>query len=148
MRRQPIVAQSRELDLPMTPMIDVVFQLLIFFLCTTRFTPLEHVLPTPLEQPGSVTSAQALPPELIDVEEVVIKLHPGVPGVSVTVNGRRVKDFTELQDVLLAIARIRKDLPIIIDPEVSVIIQDVISTYDLCRELGFSRVLFAAPGSP
>lgn len=129
----------------MTPMIDVVFQLLIFFLCTTRFTPLEQILPTPLEQPGTAGSAEVASVELRDLEEVVIKLQAVAPGVGLTVNGRQLKDFRELRQILLAIAQIRTDVPVIIDPEARVAMQDVISAYDVCREVGFSRVLFAAP---
>ncbi|MEA1952290.1 MAG: biopolymer transporter ExbD, partial [Planctomycetota bacterium] len=46
MRRPSYHREGRErLDVKMTPMIDVIFLLLIFFVCTASFQMLEEVLP-------------------------------------------------------------------------------------------------------
>jgi biopolymer transport protein ExbD len=125
-------------------MIDVVFQLIIFFLCTTRFTPLEQVLPTPLDEAGGSRSVESLPPEVMNLTEVVIKLTDGQP-VKITLNNRQMANFNELGVTLRAVARVRVDVPVVIDASFEVSMQDVIQTYDLCRKLGFQRIHLAAP---
>jgi len=147
MRRQSVLNQRQDLDLPMTPMIDVVFQLIIFFLCTTRFTPLEQVLPTPLDEAGVSRSAESLPPKLANLTEIVVRLSDGPP-VRITLNNRQMADFDELGVTLQAAARVRLDVPVIIDAGFAVPMQDVIRVYDLCRKVGFHRVHLAAPQRP
>ncbi len=56
------LAGRREFSVSMTPMIDVVFLLLIFFVCKASFQIAEAVLPSPLATGG--TTAVELPPEL------------------------------------------------------------------------------------
>jgi len=49
MRRPSVfAAQRRELEIKMTPMIDVVFLLLVFFIWTSSFHIVENVLPSRL----------------------------------------------------------------------------------------------------
>ena len=49
------------LDVKMTPMIDVVFLLLIFFVATASFQMVEHVLPSSLQAlPGSGVQSHVL----------------------------------------------------------------------------------------
>jgi biopolymer transport protein ExbD len=67
--------QRRDLDVKMTPMIDVVFLLLVFFLWTASFRITEQVLPShvsasPAAQPAA--SQAPLPEE--DFDEVVIRV--------------------------------------------------------------------------
>ena len=50
-------------DVKMTPMIDVVFLLLIFFVCTASFQIAEALLPAPLAYAGNVQT-----PTEIDIE--------------------------------------------------------------------------------
>ena len=147
MRRQSVLNQKQDLDLPMTPMIDVVFQLIIFFLCTTRFTPLEQVLPTPLDESGGSRRVESPPPEVVNLTEVVIKLADGQP-VRITLNGRQVSDFEELGMTLQAVARVRVDVPVVIDAGFAVPMQDVVQAYDLCRKVGFQKIHLAAPPRP
>ena len=42
------------MEVKMTPMIDVIFLLLIFFVCTASFRAVEEVLPTNLSLPGAI----------------------------------------------------------------------------------------------
>ena len=55
-RPSPLVSRGSETDIDsaMTPMIDVVFLLLVFFVWTASFQIVEHVMPSELsEQIGS-----------------------------------------------------------------------------------------------
>ena len=51
-------------DLNMTPMIDVVFLLLIFFIVSTEFRTIEGLLPTNLPRQQGVSAADPLEPPL------------------------------------------------------------------------------------
>ena len=144
MRRPSALTNPGNLDLPMTPMIDVVFQLIIFFLCTTRFTPLERVLPTRVDLPGTQGAHGKVTPELADLTEVIIHLERQGAKTQISLNGRPIDNEQELAASLRALGQIRLDLPVVVDPDPDVALEDVIKIYDLCREIGFVRLQFAA----
>ncbi len=68
--------------LEMTPMIDVTFLLLIFFMCTLKFKTLEGALSAYLPDDAGPASVQAEPVERIDVVVEVVE-----PGTRVAPNG-------------------------------------------------------------
>jgi len=77
MRRPTCHRDDRgRLDVKMTPMIDVIFLLLIFFVCTASFDPRarEEILPTRLSLPGTIESDLPIDPEMLDLEEIVVKV--------------------------------------------------------------------------
>ena len=127
----------------MTPMIDVVFLLLIFFVCTASFQAIEWILPSSLLLSGtSSVDVPVEPPE--DLEELVIAVRPSATGVEWQVNERLCRSLGELQGMLTAVAAIDNSLPAIIDCDDRVELGDAIATYDLARAVGFERVQFAA----
>ena len=66
---------NEECELEMTPMIDVTFLLLIFFMCTIKFKTLEGKLAAYLPKDVGVNTSQAEPIEKV---EILIKvLQPG-----------------------------------------------------------------------
>jgi biopolymer transport protein ExbD len=67
--RRTSLAQDDEID--MTPMIDVVFQLLIFFMVTAAFA-LQKTLPVPT--PESQSAVAAAPVELDDADLVTVRV--------------------------------------------------------------------------
>jgi biopolymer transport protein ExbD len=137
---------DRAFDINMTPMIDVVFLLLVFFVCTTDFHAVEALLPTPLKAAGATAEvAAAEPPEIEELENVVIKLGviDGAPRWEV--NARVCRASAELRDTLARLAAIEKRLPIVLDIDGAVPLGDAIDLYDWCRLAGFEQVRFSAP---
>ena len=128
----------------MTPMIDVVFLLLIFFVCTVSFQAMEETLPTNLRGTGVAEGQAPLDPELAELEEVLVKLTRDDGRVGWLVNERPCTNLAELRGVLAQLARLRADLPVILDIEPEVPIGDVVNVYDLCRLAGFKKIQFAA----
>jgi biopolymer transport protein ExbD len=128
----------------MTPMIDVVFLLLIFFVCTASFQIAESLLPTTLAA-GQSTAAPAtdVEPEL---EHVVVKGRLEAGTTVWTVNQRRCDSLATLRAVLGEVAQIDASLPVILDVDGQVPLGDMIDVYDLSRLVGFDRIQFAAAG--
>lgn len=133
-------------DVKMTPMIDVVFLLLIFFVCTASFQVVEESLPTPLPR-GTTASADDPPadPELAELEEVVVLVRGTADAVAWQVGGTPCAGRAELRQTLKALAEIDPELPVILDVEPEVALGAVIDVYDLCRMVGFRQIQFAAP---
>jgi biopolymer transport protein ExbD len=133
------------MQLQMTPMIDVVFQLLIFFVCTTSFQALEQILPTNLVTSGGSSGADVeVDPELMELEDIVIKLVRTTGATQWQLNEQTYSRLSQVRDLLMALVKIRRDLPVILDVEATVPLGDVIDVYDLCRIVGFDRIQFAA----
>jgi biopolymer transport protein ExbD len=128
----------------MTSMIDVVFLLLIFFICTASFQVLESTLPTSLEAAGS--TATEVPPDFEQpTERVIVKLSLDGGRVAWVVNDRPYDNFREVHAVLRQVASIDNGLPVIVDADGAIPLGDVIDIYDLCRLAGFIKIQFAAP---
>ena len=79
-KTSPYLDRDRELEIKMTPMIDVVFLLLVFFVWTASFSIVENSLNAELtSQLGEMEVQQDDPPPEIDFDEVVIRIFWGGP---------------------------------------------------------------------
>jgi biopolymer transport protein ExbD len=146
MHRPSISTRRSDVDVTMTPMIDVVFLLLVFFLWTASFHIVEQVLPSSVSaQRGTepVDTAQPPPPEQ-DFQDVVIRILWNADRPAWLVNNEPVDDLTDVQAALRAIARIKTDAPVILHPDADVPLGHVIDVYDITRLAGFEKVQFAA----
>ena len=145
MRRPPYHRDEHgRLDVKMTPMIDVIFLLLIFFVCTASFQAAEEVLPANLSLPGTLSAVEPIDQELEDLEEIVVKIRWHDGGVGWQINERDLNSLEEVGAVLQAAAEVKIDLPVILDPDGPVPIENVIDVWDVCRQIGLERVQFAA----
>ncbi len=128
----------------MTPMIDVIFQLIIFFLATSSFQSPEEVLPTNMSLPGNTSRAVKVDPLEEDLDEVVVKVlwRDGEPRWEI--NQRQYEQLSQVEGVLSAVAGFQADLPVRLDVEGVVPMENVIDVYDLCRRIGLERIQFAA----
>ncbi len=130
-------------ELKMTPMIDVIFLLLIFFVCTANFQRLESVLPTNMSLTGSSAVRRDMPmPEHLDVARIVLTWNQERPAWSV--EGNRCTSLREVRTLLNRLREAKSDLPVIIDSEKNVPMEHVIDVYDAARWAGLSRIQFAA----
>ncbi|MBN2473059.1 MAG: biopolymer transporter ExbD [Pirellulales bacterium] len=145
MRPPPYHHKQRErLDVTMTPMIDVIFLLLIFFVCTASFQPPEEILPTRLSLPGAIDSDVPIDPDVIDLGEIVVRVLWREGRAQWLINEVNYTQLAEIRAVLLSVKRVKTDLPVILDVEPAVPMEDVIDVYDLCRAIGLETVRFAA----
>lgn len=137
--------ERREPSLAMTPMIDVVFLLLIFFVCTASFEAIELTLPTNLLL--SSGSAVEVPTEELPELEQVILTGTHLGGTTEwSVSDSPMASLDQLKQTLAALAGVDRNLPVILDAEGSVPLGDLIDVYDACRVAGFVSIRFAAAG--
>ncbi len=147
MRRPSVYTDRRgPLDVKMTPMIDVVFLLLIFFVWTSSFNVVEYALQSNVSDAtaGAATEPLERPPEEIDFHEVVVRIVwiDGQPGWRI--NDRPIPALDEVRRHLTAIFQANQAAPVIIHPDADTPLNHVIAVYDITRLIGFEKVNLAA----
>jgi len=123
-----------DLDVNITPLIDIVFLLLIFFMVSTTFDRKSEIDVT---LPQATTDS---PKKQDDIIEIIVS----ADGMFY-VNGKRVvnKQVATLKQALLKVANGRADPPIIISADAKATHQAVVSVMDAARQLGFVHLAFA-----
>jgi len=124
--RQPV----EETTVNLTPLIDVVFLLLIFFMVSTTFTKERQLV---IDLPEAVGEASMEDPLQI---EIIISADG-----EYAVNGQRLvnRKLATLRKALIEVSDGNTDLPIIISADKDTAYQSVISAMDIAGQLGFSR---------
>ena len=143
MRTPDHVGSAHDVDSTMTPMIDVVFLLLIFFVCTASFQVSEEILPSYLQAAGGVETDIEVEPDptrkLIKIETFIVDTE-----VHWTIDKRPWNSLAEVRAVLEQLAEIDASLPVVLDFEGDVPLGDAMNVFDLCRLAGFDKIHFAA----
>jgi biopolymer transport protein ExbD len=115
-------------QIDIAPLIDVVFQLLIFFMLTSSF----------IFQPGiKVKLPKAVTSEVIQKESIIII----VSGENVIYLNGKVVTMKELRKKLISAAK--KQIPLLIKSDRRASLGRIVEIWDLCRELGISRINIA-----
>lgn len=131
-------------DLSMTSMIDVVFLLLIFFVCASAGQVRESLFPTELS--AGAIEAQEFRRQPKPFGEVWLYLRR-VDGdrtvVQVNEAGEFYADFGLLQRQLELLAAATTEIPVILDIQPDVPLGDVIRVDDICRTAGFESINYA-----
>ncbi len=122
---------TEELSVNLTPLIDVVFLLLIFFMVTTTFTRDNNLLINLPEASGE--PLDALPEQL----EILVARNGAY-----SVNGRGLvnNQIQTLMDAVQEISGGDNALPIIITADAQTSYQSVVTVMDAVAQLGFSRL--------
>ena len=126
----------------MTPMIDVVFQLLIYFLCTASFAMSEQLLPTTLPPTGAATYTP--PNDVQELELIRISLSQVGGELRIELNGNPCPTIGDLGDRLRRLLTVA-ELPAVLDVSPDVEIGHMVTIYDLCLVIGLKDIHFAAP---
>ncbi|MHC4942510.1 MAG: ExbD/TolR family protein [Planctomycetota bacterium] len=134
---------AEEVRIQITPMIDVTFLLLIFFLCSIKFKMLDGKLATYLPKDRGAASSY---PHLLERIEISLKKSlPGPLGFQVFFNGLRMKDLRELFFRLRAILETDDDLKAVIHPGQGIEYGDVIKVVNECLRAGLREITFSRP---
>jgi len=133
---------QEKLQLRMAPMIDVVFLLLIFFMCATRWKTAEGNLPTNL--PKGISESIQRPPAEMDIDYILIKIMSEDGGVRILVNETKCAGFAQVEKELETLRR-KVDVPVIIDADRDVLFQNIVSALNAALRANFKDISFAAP---
>lgn len=117
-RRTPI-----DLRGAMTPLIDVVFQLLIFFICASTGHLREMLLPTNFAAGAVGDKARQIDKPL---GEVRIKLRREIDTTNYQVEGRDFQELDTLQVMLRALAETAIEIPVILESQGDVPLGDAV----------------------
>ena len=115
----------------LTPLIDVVFLLLIFFMVTTTFTRESRLL---IELP----QAEA---EIVDSIPTAVELVISRDG-GYAVNGQNLinRDISTIMAALIDVAGEARDIPLVITADAEASHQAVVTAMDAAGKLGFTRL--------
>ena len=123
-----------EVNIDLTPLIDVVFLLLIFFMVSTSFTRESNLLVNLPEANGELAEDVALRIEVLIARNG-----------SYTVNGQALinTDAQTLMDAIGAITAGDNTVPLTITADAETTHQSVVTAMDVAARLGFSRLSIA-----
>ena len=140
----PIKAVDKQVNfsIRMTPLIDIVFLLMIFFILTIQFikpeTVLENRLPT--QQDNSITETNE------DWETVRLR-------ISFQKDGEELKMYLQervvvsFEDLLSSLNMLPQKIMVVIEPEAEVPYKYVIGVYNTCLKAEKSNIVFAISSS-
>jgi len=123
-----------EPDVNLTPLIDVVFLLLIFFMVSTTFDKESELS---IELPN----AQG---EVAEREILQVEVSIDAKG-NYAINNERIinSQINTLKAAIAKVAGDKRDIPMIISADGRASHQSVVAAMDAARQLGFSRLTFA-----
>ncbi|MFT4537600.1 MAG: biopolymer transport protein ExbD [Planctomycetota bacterium] len=155
---------EEKVELEMTPMIDVTFLLLIFFMCTLKFKTLEGKLAAYLPKDVGVNQMDAEPIEKVEILMRVVepgtkykdlgddKLGPynGVGRfvygndrvVQYSVGIKKTTKLSEIETKLKSIREKEPDRPATIDARPGTVYGDVIKVLDVALSAEFTDITF------
>ncbi len=131
------------------PLIDVLFCLIVFFMCSFKFKQLEGKIESWLPKDKGVHSGTVTNPVLEEIR-VIMSFDKEERRTIRKVNARTVESDEELESLLVAsnedFLRLGKtEVPIIIDAEKFVPWRDVINVMNICKKNDLKKIEFAAP---
>lgn len=126
-------------DINLTPLIDVVFLLLIFFMVSTTFDDKTQLSITLPEADGAALAQSA--------EQVTVTV---TSTGDYLVNGEKLaaSDSKALRTALLALGQEKTDMPLQIYADANVAYQSVVRVYDVAGQLGFVKLSLTTRESP
>jgi biopolymer transport protein ExbD len=153
MKRKVVAYSEANLELQMAPMIDVVFQLIIFFMCSIHFKSLEGKLYSYLPKDKGMSSTMVSDPILEEVRIRLIYAENKLPLLTrIKVGEKEFPDWDSLERHIRSIASSlvtpKGDvIPVKIDPDEKIPSQAVVSVLNICKKAGVQKTEFAAKTS-
>jgi len=153
---------EEECELTMTPMIDVTFLLLIFFMCTIRFKTLEGKLSANLPKDVGPRPTVHVAVEKVDIKLTVIRegsrMHPARPSepwsgkgpfrygddrvIQYTIGPFETRDLDVMSDRIQWLHRADEERGATIDARKGIVYSDVVEVLDAAIDAGFGEITF------
>ncbi|MFI4911680.1 MAG: ExbD/TolR family protein [Sedimentisphaeraceae bacterium JB056] len=139
--------RSNSIKFNMTPMIDIVFLLLVFFLATARFRPLESKLPLQLPAPqgGQLASFSLVEPLTINIDSQGQGLMITIEGTEFAYQNADPASFInfgeQLADIYESQKRNTAD-PVELDCGAELSWEHLVKFYNLMYGMGITNITF------
>lgn len=132
------------LEITLTPMIDVVFLLLIFFMVTTTFSQQSELkISLPEAKGGEAEAAEKMIVLTINAEGIYfISGDDGLPHQLIN------QQKSTLKRALIQAAGNSRKVPFVISADAKTPHQSVVTALDIASQLGFTRITFATKSVP
>lgn len=134
----------------MTPMIDVVFLLLVFFLATSSFQVAEKLLPSSISQDTQSNQDSSNPnlatpatPSNHDLQDMILGVHFQNAQTTYSFNRVPFPSLDLLENQVRRVLQAEASTPLIIRPDNQTPLGEVVQVYDRMRLLGAGHVYFA-----
>lgn len=128
-------SETKNVEVNLTPLIDVVFLLLIFFMVSTTFDKQAQI---------QIRLPQADSSEMVDQEPDVIDIGINDEGKYFVNQEELLKsDADTLKQMLMKVSEGKSDLPVIISADGKAPHQSVITVLDVASQLGMTQMTFA-----
>lgn len=131
---------KRRANVDLTPLIDVVFQLLIFFMLSATFVVQSSI---PIQTPEAESTEQQ-----IDSRDVTLTLQFGDGGPEnggpVFINDQEIPDWGTLTLALTALRETNPEVLVLIRPDARVPTGRLVKAIDIANSVGIDRYLIAA----
>ncbi|MED5330991.1 MAG: biopolymer transporter ExbD [Planctomycetota bacterium] len=135
-------AELEEVELELTPMIDVTFLLLIFFICTMKFKVLEGKLVTNLPKDVGVNSSPV--DDILEKVEIDIVSDPSrADGFKVAINSQVLPDLDTFTQRIAAFVAQDEDTRATLYPRDGVNYEQVVKVVDRCLTARLQDITFA-----
>jgi len=139
---------EERVELQMTPMIDVIFQLIIFFMCVMKFRQPEgqQTINLPFEGKPRQNVSAPVP----DIPLILRRNPNGRPGTAayrpvIRLRDSAITDWKGLLDSLKVLKLTNPDVHIVLDVGPDVIHDSVVKAIDQCTGAEIKNVGFAQP---
>jgi biopolymer transport protein ExbD len=143
-------AEDNPVAINVVPMVDVIFCLCVFFMCSMKFKQVEGKLDAWLPKDRGTTISPA-PDE--PAARIALFFDSGKQATVVQFGHRVVRDTSELETLLHearadALRQNRPGAPAVLDADGRVPWGDVVAVVNLCRRTGIQDVRFALAAAP
>ena len=154
-RRKKYVPEDATMELQMAPMIDVIFQLIIFFMCSIHFKSLEGKLYSYLPKDKGMSATTVTDPILQEVRiRLIYSENAGPLLARVKVGDQEFATWDSLEKYIEKIAPTLilpngvDIIPVKIDADDKVTMQSVVNALNICKKAGVRKTEFAARNAP
>ena len=121
--KKSVVKAETAINLPMAPMLDVVLQILVFFVVTYRSTMPEAHLEVNLPSPGGRAAKDARPPAVLEVKVLPGQvLLQGIP-----------RDPEAMKEMLIQIGKLDPNQTVLIKTDRLARTEELVRVLDICR---------------
>jgi biopolymer transport protein ExbD len=141
----PIRKSNIDDEMDLTPMVDVVFQLLIFFMVTASFA-LHKTIQTPTPDPEQKGAAQSLQ-TLDELEGVSILVRIDAQN-AITIDDDPLPDGASVEDALVDKMRQEQKSEIIISADSAAWHRTVVNVIDAANAVGMQKIRLATRSGP